>query len=129
MWLSQKSKEKLTGEAAAQVGAVTLEGEQMGVYLAGEWRNLPVFGPGGYCWRPSLEQEVLVLKTGTAGESMCIIGEPCTEQIKPGEVQISSGGGASITLTPDGTVNIQGQKVTVNGVPLVAESAQTGGEA
>lgn len=99
----------------------------MGVYLAGERRNLPVFGPGGYCWRPSLEQEVLVLKTGAAGESLCIAGEPCVEAVKPGEVRISSSGGASITLTQDGAVNIQGQKVTINGIPLVADSAQTGG--
>lgn len=129
MWISQKNRERPLREAAAQIGAVTLEGDPAGVYLAGERRNLPVFAPGGYIWRPTLEQEVLVLKTGEKGEESCIAGGRCAGEVQPGEVLLYAGtGGASIRLGNDGSVTITGTQVTVNGISLLPQSLDMGGE-
>lgn len=115
MWLSQKRAERW--ESPAQVGVVTLEGDPAAVYQSSERRDLPVFAPGGYCWRPALGAEVLVLKTGAQGEGACVAGTRITANVAPGEVRIQSEGGASITLGADGTIRLEGD-VLVNGVPL-----------
>ena len=115
MWLSQKRPERW--ESPAQVGVVTLEGDPAAVYQSSERRDLPVFAPGGYCWRPALGAEVLVLKTGAPGEGACVAGTRITANVAPGEVRIQSEGGASITLGADGTIRLEGD-VLVNGVPL-----------
>lgn len=81
----------------------------------GERRALPVFGPGGYCWRPALHQEVLVLKAGNAGETLCVAGARCEEGLEPGEVAISTPGGAAIRLRADGSVEIRGTALRFNG--------------
>ena len=93
-------------------------GRNSGVYLAGERRELPVFGPGGYVWRPEEGEQVLVLKTGQAGEAPCVAGQACGQDwnLAAGEVLIYSGsasiriGGGGIRLTGD---------VLVNGKPVL----------
>lgn len=118
MWLSRQNRVPESGQTA-DVGRVTLGGDPAGVYLDGERRDLPVFGPGGYCWRPVPGQQVLVLKGGTAGELCCIAGAEQAEQeaLAPGEVVVRSSGGAAVKLRADGRVDLIG-KVMINGVPL-----------
>lgn len=89
-----------------------------GVYLAGEPAGAAVFGPGGYVWRPEEGEQVLVLKTGQAGEAPCVAGQACGQDwnLAAGEVLIYSGsasiriGGGGIRLTGD---------VLVNGKPVL----------
>ena len=64
MWISEQGRRRTEPDGTALVGRVTLPGDPAGVYLAGERRELPVFGPGGYVWRPEEGEQVLVLKTG-----------------------------------------------------------------
>lgn len=52
MWISEQGRRRAEPDGTALVGRVTLPGDPAGVYLAGERRELPVFGPGGYVWRP-----------------------------------------------------------------------------
>ena len=116
MWIAERERRRAEeSQAAALVGRVTLDGDPAGVYLDGERRDLPVFGPGGYVWRPRLEQQVLVLKAGERGEAPCVAGTPCggTWDLKPGEIVIHSGE-AVIRLEEDGTVDVTG-RLTVNG--------------
>lgn len=127
MWISRAGKERPVEWGTAQVGRVTLEGDPAAACAAEERRNLPVFGPGGYCWRPALDQEVLVLKTGDAGEESCVAGARCAGTVAPGEVYLFSGGGkAAIRLYNDGTVAITGRKVMVNGVLLSQGDGESG---
>ena len=63
MWISEQGRRRAEPDGTALVGRVTLPGDPAGVYLAGERRELPVFGPGGYVWRPEEGEQVLVLKT------------------------------------------------------------------
>ena len=77
MWISEQGRRRAEPDGTALVGRVTLPGDPGGVYLAGERRELPVFGPGGYVWRPEEGEQVLVLKTGQAGEAPCVAGQAC----------------------------------------------------
>ena len=119
MWISEQSRRR-TETGGALVGRVTLPGDPAGVYLAGERRVLPVFGPGGYVWRPARDREVLVLKTGQAGEAPCVAGERCGEEwnLQAGEVLIHSGS-ASIRIG-GGIIRLSGT-VLVNDKPVLTE--------
>ena len=114
MWLTQQQRRRRK-DGGSQVGTVTLGGDPAGVCLDGERRDLPVFAPGGYVWRPARGDQVLVLKTGADGEAPCVAGVRCAEEygVAEGEVLLYSGG-TSIRLGMDGTVSVTG-KLLVNG--------------
>lgn len=118
MWLSKRNTELPAGEATAEDGVVTLEGERLAVYAQGERRGLPVYGPGGLCWRPAVGDQVLVLKLGQEGEQCCVAGarQAMPEGLQPGELLFRAGGGAEIWLKNDGTVELTGD-VRINGEP------------
>lgn len=118
MWLSEQRKAPSEGETAVELGVVTLEGEKPGVYLSGERRDLPVVGPGGYCWRPFAGQQVLVLKAGVEGERPCVAGTFCAEmeELGPGDVGIYAGRSA-VVLRSGGRLDLRGE-VRLNGVAL-----------
>ena len=109
MWISEQGRRRAEPDGTALVGRVTLPGDPAGVYLAGERRELPVFGPGGYVWRPEEGEQVLVLKTGQAGEAPCVAGQAGEVLIYSGSASIRIGGGG-IRLTGD---------VLVNGKPVL----------
>lgn len=116
MWTSERNRNPRAGEPAAELGTVTLGGDPAGVSLGGERRWLTVYGPGGYSWRPTAGDRVLVLKAGAEGEVPCILGT--TQEggdLKPGEVRLS-GGGSSLHLG-ESRLSLSGQ-VYVNGSPL-----------
>ena len=98
MWTSERGRRLPVGEAAAEIGVVTLGGNPAGVSLGGERRWLPVYSPGGYAWRPASGDKVLVLKTGGERESPCILGAAQAEaDLGPGEISLS-GGSSSLYL-------------------------------
>ena len=68
MWTSERDRRPRAEEPAAELGTVTLGGDPAGVSLGGERRWLNVYGPGGYSWRPTAGDKVLVLKAGAEGE-------------------------------------------------------------
>ena len=113
MWISRRDRPDVKREALAEDGQVTIE-DRVGVYAEGERRNLTVYGPGGYFWRPGVGQQVLVLKLGQQGEQPCVAGAELAEtEWTPGEVMLYSDG-ASITLRNNGRVEIRG-KVHISG--------------
>lgn len=98
MWTAERNRNVRSGEPAAELGCVTLGGDPAGVSLGGERRWIGVYGPGGYSWRPTAGDKVLVLKAGAEGEAPCLLGVPQEEaELKPGEVRIT-GGESSIFL-------------------------------
>lgn len=117
MWTSDRSRKRLVGESAADLGLVTLAEEQAGIYMEGERRWAQVYSPGGYHWRPALGEKVLVLKAGGEGENLCVIGRKQPEGLKPGEVLVQSGSGKAALRLLDREVDLEGD-VTVNGVDL-----------
>lgn len=101
MWTSERNRNLRVEEPAAELGTVTLGGDPAGVSLGGERRWLSVYSPGGYSWRPTAGDKVLVLKAGAEGEAPCVLG---TVQdggdLRPGEVRLK-GGESSVFLGQD----------------------------
>lgn len=110
MWLSDRRRPEREGEEPVQVGVVTLPGDPAGVWTGSERRDAVVFGPAGYTWVPAPGQEVLVLKTG---EGYCVAGAKSGGE--PGEITIRSGGGASVILHTDGSIDLAGTELRFNG--------------
>ena len=115
MWTSERNRNLPLREAAAEIGTVTLGGDPAGVSLGGERRWLTVYSPGGYSWRPTAGDKVLVLKAGAEGESPCVLGTVQTEELEPGEVMLK-GGECSIRLGQE-ALALEGA-LTINGRPL-----------
>lgn len=102
MWTSERNRNLPLREAAAELGTVTLGGDPAGVSLGGERRWLTVYGPGGYSWRPTAGDKVLVLKAGAEGESPCILGTvQGQEELRSGEVRLT-GGENTVYLSREG---------------------------
>lgn len=114
MWTAERNRNPRSGEPAAELGCVTLGGDPAGVSLGGERRWIGVYGPGGYSWRPTAGDKVLVLKAGAEGEAPCLLGVPQEEaELKPGEVRLK-GGESSVFLGQDrleleGNLYVNGQ--------------------
>ena len=102
MWTSERSRNLPVREAAAELGTVTLGGDPAGVSLGGERRWLTVYSPGGYSWRPTAGDRVMVLEAGAEEESPCIMGTVQNgRELKAGEVRLT-GGVCEIMLGQDG---------------------------
>lgn len=73
MWTSDRRKTRQAGESWVDWGEVTLEGDPAGAYLDGERRQLAVYGPGGYCWKPVLgDRGLLTVRLDWQGEALAV---------------------------------------------------------
>ncbi len=116
MWMAQRGRAgQRPQQKMAQVGGVTQGQIPVAVYVDGERRNLPLYSAGGYYWRPSVGQKVLVIKT-EGGD--CVAGSLQEDNtLGAGEVKITGGSGGGIYLTAQGGVALSGD-ISVNGEPL-----------
>lgn len=116
MWTAERNRNLRSGEPAAELGAVTLGGDPAGVSLGGERRWINVYSPGGYSWRPTAGDKVLVLKAGAEGEAPCLLAMAQEDrELKPGEVRLR-GGESSVFLGQD-RLDLEGE-LYLNGRPL-----------
>ena len=126
MWLSKQMKTKEQLLVGANLGTVSVADPAPAVVTDGEARRLQLLTPGGYCWRPTVGDAVLVIKDG--GGSPCVMGV-CGQspvELQPGEVCLHAGG-ASIYLDRSGAIHLTGT-VYLNGQPLqAAASSRSGG--
>lgn len=119
MWMAKQHKREAEDWCPA-VGRVTLSGAKPAVELDSERRELAVYAPGGYRWRPAVGEQVLVLKTE---DGPCVTGMPVAGELLPGEVEMTSKGGAAIKLDSMGRVALTGDtslsgSLTVDGTEL-----------
>lgn len=117
MWLSEQTKAKMPMEDA-EVGVTTVTGDQLAVVTRGEQRDLVIFGPGGYVWRPESGEQVVVLQGGPGGTERWVAGcrqGKAPDGMEPGEVYLHSGNDASIRLKNDGTIVLKGARIAVEG--------------
>lgn len=122
MWLSRQQKRN-GQDVPVETGEVTLSGETVAVELDSERRELPVYAPGGYRWRPKPGQKVLVLKTA---EGPCVVGTPSAGGLNEGETGMAVEGGAEVVLKEDGLIAMErnveiGGTLTVGGEELEAK--------
>lgn len=110
--------------SGSDLGVTSISGSSAGAVTKGEVRNLPIYGPGGYVWRPATGQKVLVMKGGTGGEERCVAGAEQQEKLPamaPGEVYIHAPNG-SIYLNQDGAVELMGSRIILRGrVDVIGE--------
>ena len=101
MWLSKQIK-PATATVDADLGMTTIAGDQVGVLTRGEVRALPVYGPGG--------------------EEQCVTGMKQRETprgMKPGEVFLYGPGENSVYLKQDGSVEVKGTTVFIEGQLII----------
>ncbi len=118
MWTSNRKREGLSQECAADQGIVTLGGDPAAVYLGGERRWVSLYTPGGYQWRPKAGDKVLVVKAGDHREHPCLVGKRPDElseedELPPGSVRIHSGTG--VVLLDEEGLTLQGDEVALEG--------------
>ena len=121
MWLSKQIK-PATATVDADLGMTTIAGDQVGGLTRGEVRALPVYGPGGYIWLPQNGAAVLVVKGGPGGEEQCVTGMKQRETprgMKPGEVFLYGPGENSVYLKQDGSVEVKGTTVSIEGQLII----------
>ena len=97
--------------AGALLGLTTMGGACPAVLTQGEERALPLFAPGGIVWMPGRGENVLVIKGGSGRDETCVVGaevRKAPEGMEPGELYLCSAGGASVHLTNDGSIALQG---------------------
>ena len=101
---------KTEAAPGADIGSVTIGGDSVAVLTEGEMRRLAIAAPGGYVWRPSAGDSVLVLKTSD-GESLAVgaLRNESPEGMENGEVYIISKGGAAIRLKNSGKIELLGE--------------------
>ena len=118
MWTSNRKREGLSQECAADQGIVTLGGDPAAVYLGGERRWVSLYTPGGYQWRPKAGDKVLVVKAGDHREIPCLVVKRPDEvseedELPPGSVRIHSGTG--VVLLDEEGLTLQGDEVALEG--------------
>ena len=117
MWLSKQMKPPAV-TADADLGVTTIAGDRVGVSARGEVRDLPVYGPGGYVWLPESGAGVLVIKGGPGGEEQCVAGMKQVrppEGMAPWEVYLFGPGGTSVYLRKDGSLELKGTRISIQG--------------
>lgn len=132
MWLSKCAVSGSSQTEMPEIGTVTIGGNPLSVLCDSETRNVALLSPGGYCWRPKVGSEVLVLKC--AGGEHTAVSQLSTEEdlsLEPGEILIKSDSGSYIQLANDGSICISGNinlkgSVTLNGVPLISCACEKG---
>ena len=123
MWLSKQTTHRAGQRITAPLcGTVTLSGPETAAYTDAERRGLAVCAPGGFFWRPSVRDEVLVIKEGGRGYVVAALPKEKPE-LEPGEILLKAGL-SGLSLKPDGQVVISGKKVTVGGTVIYDEDQE-----
>ncbi|MBQ3404925.1 MAG: hypothetical protein IJG63_05870 [Oscillospiraceae bacterium] len=125
MFLSDRKKNER--QSTAEQGFVTIGGEKAAAFTDSEYRELPVFSPGGYVWRPEPGQGILVVKTGDDGYSIAgAENGRGPDNMANGEVYIKSKS-ASVYLKNNGNIIVDGEVCVRGDVDIVGRVEITGG--
>lgn len=117
-----------TPPGGASVAQVTFsEGDGYGAVAAAEQRGLPVFAPRGVAYRPCQGDSVLLVPAG--GANVCAGVLSAAADLAPGELRLSSAGGAVIHLLGSGDIVLNGVMITKAGeiIPPGGERGEADG--
>lgn len=127
MWTWEQERRAQVREPDAQLGLVTLGGEETAVNLGGERRWLRVCAPGGMRWRPKEGSQVLVLKSGEEAWVLGVMAEG--DSPDPGHVHLA-GEGCALSLEQDiritGNVELNGRRLE-DYIRAIAADVMSGG--
>lgn len=92
----------------SELGTVTSSGKEISAEGAGEYREVSLIAPFGIRWNPPSGTDVELIKNWGSGSSVVAVGTIVDEEVEPGEIELYSQGGATITLKNNGDVVING---------------------
>lgn len=119
MWISRNYASK-SSTAAAETGTVTIGGSgSLEAASTVHAREICHYAPYGYSAAVPTGEEILLIN-GSAGTVSAGI-KMKDENLKSGEISISSAGGARIMLKKDGSVYINGVTFTKEGAVINAD--------
>ena len=97
----------------ATIAKITGDSHQPGIVANTQLQGLPQFGTPGITYQPAEGEHVLLL---TADGTQVVAGvlQPTTTTT-PGELVLSSRGGATIQLRQDGSISLNGIVITKEG--------------
>jgi len=96
------------------IGQVSFSGTGgFGVVGASSLRAAPIFAPRGISYMPGVGDNVLLLPI--EGRDTCVGTLSSPAGLQPGELRLSAAGGATIHLTRNGDVRINGLTITRDG--------------
>ncbi len=112
MWISNKiANGHNENKAVVMEGEITESiGNRVYIQNEEEHRNINIMAPYGIVCVPPVGEEALIVSFGESALCTGVI-MPEKEQLEPGELMLSSVGGASIVLKNDGRVLINGNAV------------------
>lgn len=107
MWiLNYVTQNSLTDGKPEQGSVEGAMGGKLRVNGSSDFSTLPIVAPYGITFVPPVGERSVVLNAG--GEDVCLGTLSEGSDLKPGELRLSSLGGASIELKNDGNVYING---------------------
>ncbi len=118
MWITNPNAPRPAGASLAQVSFA--EQGQFGAVGELEYRQSPLFAPGGIHWRPVEGQRLLLLPC--AGGVVCAGAQSSPEGLAPGELCLTAGGGY-IKLCQNGDVCINDLRITREGQLIPPQQA------
>lgn len=111
MWILNYVTKNSISDAVADKGNVKSASDgRVQINASSDYAKIPIVAPYGIAYSPVAGEESVVLSAG--GEDICIGTISKSESLSPGELMLSSSGGASILLKNDGNVYINGKKVS-----------------
>ena len=118
MWLSKRIMQERPEPDSATLGTVSIGGEEAAVVTDTEKRQAKLITPGGYCWKPSAADSVLIVK----GNELYLTGALLkgAEELAEGEVRIYSRG-ASVTIQNDGRIAVSGNVELAGSVEIMGD--------
>lgn len=123
MWISKCSRETGVRGNTADLGQVTIGGDPAGVFLSGERRNLPIYAPCGFWWKPKVGQDALVIKSGQAADQLCVAG------VKQGKAPATLAEGEVLMGNEHVWIKTANDGVFVNGETKVVGKLSVSGDA
>ncbi len=112
MWLTSFMAKNTKDRKSASAGSVTgVKGGRVEVDASLRQLNLPVVSPYGVVYVPPVGEHAVLVSTD-AGDACIGVVMKGYEDLKQGELMLSSAGGASIVLKNDGRVLINGKEFT-----------------
>ncbi len=106
------------GESAVIAQVSYSDQNGFGVVGDSEITGALVFAPRGIAYRPCAGDHLLLMPV--AGADTCLGALTSTAGLAPGELQLSSSGGATIRLCQNGDIKLNGVTITKEGqiIPL-----------
>ncbi|WP_177916823.1 hypothetical protein [uncultured Eubacterium sp.] len=118
MWMSKNlARQKYTENDKAEKGCVTMSSNELEAGATVINRGVENYVPYGYQCSMPVGEEVMLIPSDNGQAVIGTLSKP-SNRLSPGEIKISSRGGACIILRNDGSIELNSLVIDRNGVIL-----------